>query len=34
MFLLEGKTVVVNGGGRIPIGLLTYLHHKNKDIEV
>lgn len=34
MFFLEGKTVVVTGGGCIPIGMLTYPHHKNKDIEV
>lgn len=34
MFSLEGKTVVVTGGGCIPIGMLTYPHHQNKDIEV
>lgn len=34
MFSLEGKRVVVTGGGRIPIGLRTYPHHQNKDIEV
>lgn len=34
MFSLEGKTVVVTGGGRISTGLLTYPHHQNKDIDV
>lgn len=31
---VSGTVVPVNGGSRIPIGLLTYLHHRNKDIEV
>lgn len=34
MFSPEGKAVVLTGGGHIPIGRLTYLHHKNKDIAV
>jgi 3-oxoacyl-[acyl-carrier protein] reductase len=31
---VSGTVVPVTGGSRIPVGLLTYLHHKNKDIEV
>ena len=31
---VSGTVIPVNGGSRIPIGLLTYLHHKNKDVEV
>jgi NAD(P)-dependent dehydrogenase (short-subunit alcohol dehydrogenase family) len=31
---VSGTVVPINGGSRIPIGLLTYLHHKNKDIAV
>lgn len=31
---VSGTVVPVNGGSRIPIGLLTYLHHKNKDVAV
>ena len=31
---VSGTVVPVHGGSRIPIGLLTYLHHKNKDIAV
>lgn len=30
---ISGAVIPVTGGSRIPIGLLTYLHHKNKDIE-
>lgn len=29
---ITGEVVQVNGGSRIPVGLLTYLHHKNKDV--
>lgn len=31
---VSGTVVPVAGGSRIPIGLLTYLHHKNKDVAV
>ncbi|WP_260583634.1 SDR family NAD(P)-dependent oxidoreductase [Sphingopyxis sp. PET50] len=31
---VSGTVVPVNGGSRIPVGLLTYLHHRNKDIAV
>ena len=31
---VSGEVVQVTGGSRIPVGLLTYLHHKNRDIEV
>jgi len=31
---ISGTVVQATGGSRIPVGLLTYLHHKNKDIEV
>jgi len=31
---VSGTVIPVNGGSRIPVGLLTYLHHKNKDIVV
>jgi NAD(P)-dependent dehydrogenase (short-subunit alcohol dehydrogenase family) len=29
----SGSVVPVTGGSRIPVGVLTYLHHRNKDIE-
>jgi NAD(P)-dependent dehydrogenase (short-subunit alcohol dehydrogenase family) len=29
---VTGTVVPVTGGSRIPVGLLTYLHHKNKDL--
>ena len=29
---ITGQVVQANGGSRIPVGLLTYLHHKNKDL--
>jgi len=28
---ISGQVVQANGGSRIPVGLLTYLHHANKD---
>lgn len=31
---ISGTVVQATGGSRIPVGLLSYLHHKNKDIEV
>jgi 3-oxoacyl-[acyl-carrier protein] reductase len=31
---VSGSVVPVTGGSRIPVGLLTYLHHKNKDLVV
>jgi 3-oxoacyl-[acyl-carrier protein] reductase len=31
---ISGQVIQANGGSRIPVGLLTYLHHANKDIEV
>lgn len=29
----SGTVVPVTGGSRIPVGVLTYLHHRNKDVE-
>lgn len=29
---ISGQVVQANGGSRIPVSLLTYLHHKNKDV--
>ena len=29
----SGTVVPVTGGSRIPVGVLTYLHHRNKDLE-
>jgi NAD(P)-dependent dehydrogenase (short-subunit alcohol dehydrogenase family) len=29
---VTGSVVPVTGGSRIPVGLLTYLHHKNRDL--
>ncbi|MEZ5709793.1 MAG: SDR family oxidoreductase [Blastomonas sp.] len=31
---VTGTVIPVTGGSRIPIGLLTYLHHRNKDVAV
>ena len=31
---ISGSVIQATGGSRIPVGLLTYLYHKNKDIEV
>ena len=31
---ISGQVVQANGGSRIPVGLLTYLHHANKDIAI
>lgn len=31
---VSGTVVPVNGGSTVPVGLLTYLHHKNADISV
>ena len=31
---ISGTVVQATGGSRIPVGLLTYLHHANKDLEV
>ena len=31
---VTGTVMPVNGGSRIPVGTLTYLHHKNKDVAV
>lgn len=30
---ISGQVIQANGGSRIPVGLLTYLHHANKDLE-
>ncbi len=30
---VTGQVVQVNGGSRIPVGLLSYLHHVNKDLD-
>lgn len=30
---VSGTVIPVNGGSRIPVGLLTYLHHKNRNVE-
>jgi hypothetical protein len=31
---VSGTVVQVTGGSRIPVGLLTYLHHVNREMEV
>lgn len=30
---ISGQVVQATGGSRIPVGMLSYLHHKNKDVE-
>jgi enoyl-[acyl-carrier-protein] reductase (NADH) len=30
---VSGSVVQVTGGSRIPVGMLTYLHHVNKKLE-
>lgn len=30
---ISGQVVQANGGSRIPVGLLTWLHHRNRDVD-